>query len=170
LPYDGGTGSPLETQLSNPNFHGWFIQLPPLIKVERYADVPWRMDPAIEPGRSVWICPSNTRRANVSPTGSSHNLFHYCLNENVNQSGAGAGANDPVQISTIERPTSMVWLFDTHQKPGVGTWTSVHTNLHSRGAQFTFLDGHAKRFNAATYVDPATGKGGTNNPDLVWTH
>jgi prepilin-type N-terminal cleavage/methylation domain-containing protein/prepilin-type processing-associated H-X9-DG protein len=165
LPYDGGTGSPLETDLSNPKFHGWFIQLPAMISVERYADVPWRMDPAVEPGRSVWICPSNKRRANVSATGSSHNLFHYCVNENVNKTGIN---NRPVKLSSIMRPTIVVWLFDTHQKPAVGSWTSVHTNLHSHGAQFTFLDGHSKRYNVLDYLDPATGKGSTNNPELSW--
>jgi prepilin-type processing-associated H-X9-DG protein len=46
--------------------------------------------------------------------------------------------------------------------------TLVHTNLHAKGAQMTFLDGHAARFQAAAYWDFNTGKGRTNNPSLRW--
>jgi prepilin-type processing-associated H-X9-DG protein len=40
--------------------------------------------------------------------------------------------------------------------------------LHSGGAQFVFLDGHAARFRQADYWDAATGKGRTNHPALRW--
>jgi len=51
---------------------------------------------------------------------------------------------------------------------GVAQQNNVHTNLHSRGAQFTFLDGHARRFNNLDYWDFSTNRGRTNNPELVW--
>jgi prepilin-type processing-associated H-X9-DG protein len=44
----------------------------------------------------------------------------------------------------------------------------VHTNLHSAGAQFLFLDGHARRFRNADYWDFMEQKGRTNNPSIVW--
>jgi len=59
-------------------------------------------------------------------------------------------------------------LFDCKNLPAVGTPNFVHTNLHSGGAQFTFLDGHARRFKSNEYWDFATNKGRTDNPVLVW--
>ncbi len=162
LPKDGKP-TPLDSDLLNPNYHGWYIDLPPMIRVERYVDVPWRMDPAIESGRSVWICPANKRRANV--TANSHNLFHYCLNQNVNGTG---GNSAQVKLSSIRNPTAVVWLFDTKNLPAVGSWTFVHTNLHGRGANFTFLDGHARRHGLAAYWDAAASAWRTNNPELMW--
>ena len=162
LPRDGKP-TPLDTDLANPDYHGWYIDLPAKISVERYVDVPWRMTPNVEPGKSIWICPSNKRRANV--TASSHNLFHYCLNENVNYTGVN---NRPVRHSSIRKPATVVWLFDTKNLPGVGSWNFVHTNLHGRGAQFTFLDGHARRHNLADYWDAAANLWRTNHPDLTW--
>jgi len=164
LPKDGKQ-TPLEADLANPSYHGWYIDLPAMIGVQRYADLPWRMDPAIAPGRSIWVCPSNKRRANVSASGSSHNLFHYCLNQNVNGTG---GTSVQVKISSIRNPTAVVWLFDTKNAPAVGEGNFVHTNLHGLGAQFTFLDGHAQRHKLADYWDAATTSWRTNNPSLVW--
>lgn len=164
LPRDG-TPNPLETYLADPDNHGWYIDLPLMISVQRYVDLPWRMDPAIAPERSVWVCPSNKRRANIAPSGNSHNLFHYCLNQNVN----GTGTNSvQVKISSIRKPTAVIWLFDTKNAPAVGEWNFVHTNIHGNGAQFTFLDGHAQRHRLADYWDAATASWRTNNPSLVW--
>jgi len=50
----------------------------------------------------------------------------------------------------------------------VGTPGYVHTNLHSGGAQFTFLDGHAARFKNTEYWNLQTAKANTNNPSLIW--
>jgi prepilin-type processing-associated H-X9-DG protein len=61
-----------------------------------------------------------------------------------------------------------VHLFDTRHEPAIGTWSYVHTNLHNRGAQFVFLDGHAARFKNTEYWNFKTHKGITNNPALVW--
>jgi prepilin-type processing-associated H-X9-DG protein len=138
---------------------GWYIQLPQQLGLPRYHDMPWRTNPAVEPGRSVWICPANKRRSN------GNNLFHYCLNEAVNGTGE---ENRPVRLATLAQPTSLVWLFDSKNLPAVGYWGFVHTNLHNRGAQFTFLDGHATRFRNTAYWDFTLGKGRTNNPELRW--
>jgi prepilin-type processing-associated H-X9-DG protein len=61
-----------------------------------------------------------------------------------------------------------VWLFDSKNLPAVGDWRYVHLNLHNRGAQFTFLDGHAARFKNIEYWDFGQGRGRTDNPDLRW--
>jgi prepilin-type N-terminal cleavage/methylation domain-containing protein/prepilin-type processing-associated H-X9-DG protein len=154
LPRDG-TPNPSDTATNV----GWYIQLPAVLGLPRYHDQPWRKDPDANPGRSVWICPSNPRRSN------GNNLFHYCLNENVNGTGA---ANQPRRLSTVPRASQVVWLFDSKNLPAVGSWSYVHTNLHSRGAQFTFLDGHAARFRASAYWDASLNKARTNNAELVW--
>jgi prepilin-type processing-associated H-X9-DG protein len=51
----------------------------------------------------------------------------------------------------------------------VAQQNNVHTNLHSRGAQLSFLDGHAARFRNTDYWDFQHDKGRTDNPDLIWT-
>jgi prepilin-type N-terminal cleavage/methylation domain-containing protein len=137
---------------------GWYVQLPVQLSLPRYADMAWHTDSTVDVGKSVWICPSNPRRSNGK------NLFHYCLNENVNGSGNN---NVSVRISAIRHPVAVVWLFDSKDLPAVGTSSYVHTNLHNLGAQFDFLDGHVQRFNVSAYLD-SDGKAITNNPDLVW--
>jgi len=154
LPPDG-TPNPSD---SNTNT-GWYIQLPQVLGIPRYHDMPWRKDATADVGRSVWICPSNPRRSN------GNNLFHYCLNENVNGTGSG---NRPVKISSLKNHSAIVWLYDSKNLPAVGTPNFVHTNLHSGGAQFTFLDGHSRRFKNTDYWDFAASKGRTDNPGLVW--
>jgi prepilin-type N-terminal cleavage/methylation domain-containing protein/prepilin-type processing-associated H-X9-DG protein len=150
-----GFPNPTDTQTNT----GWYIQLPQQISLPRYHDMAWRTNSAAEPGRTIWICPANSRRSN------GRNLFHYCLNEDHD----GTGANDqPVKFSSIRSPTAIVWLFDSKNLPAVGTANFVHTNLHSQGAQFTFLDGHAARFKNTTYWDFQINKGRTNNPNLIW--
>jgi len=114
-------------------------------------------------GKLVWNCPSNKRRANV--TASSRNLFHYCLNQNVNGTGAN---NVQVRIMSIRNPTAVIGLFDTKNLAAVGSCNFVHTNPHGRGAQFSFWDGHARRHNLADYLDAAANIWRTNNPDLTW--
>jgi len=137
-----GTGTPTDAELNSATTHGWYIELPAMINVKRYVDVPWRMDPAIDPDQSIWICPSNLRRANVSASGNSHNLFHYCLNEVMN----GTGTNDhQIKISFLPNPSATVYFFDNGQKPAGGDGGSV-TNIHNNGANFVFVDGHVKHF------------------------
>jgi prepilin-type N-terminal cleavage/methylation domain-containing protein/prepilin-type processing-associated H-X9-DG protein len=138
---------------------GWYVQLPLELSLPRYADMAWRTNANIEPGNSVWICPGNSRRSN------GNNLFHYCLNENVNGTG---GDNLAIRISIIRQPSAVVWLFDSKNLPAVGPASYVQTSVHDLGAQFVFLDGHVARFKLSAYRD-AFGNVITNNPDLVWS-
>ena len=110
---------------------GWYIDLPRVLGAPAYGQLPWRTNANIDPGRSLWICPSNPRRSN------GNNCFHYCLNEHVN----GLGTGNQVRLSSIACPTRVVWLFDNGKLAAVAQQNNVHTNLHSHGAQFTFLDG-----------------------------
>ena len=151
LPQDG---TPNGTSLNA----GWYVDLPQILGLAPYRDQPWRTNAAADPGRTIWICPSNTRRSN------GNNLFHYCLNEHVNETGTG----NQVKLSSIRQPVNTVWLFDNGGLAAVAQQNNVHTNLHSRGAQFTFLDGHSARFKNSDYWDFTTNKGRTNNPSLIW--
>jgi prepilin-type N-terminal cleavage/methylation domain-containing protein/prepilin-type processing-associated H-X9-DG protein len=151
LPKDG---SPNGTSIDE----GWYIDLPRVIGLRTYKEMPWRTNASVEPGRSTWICPSNTRRSN------GNNLFHYCLNEHVN----GTGAGNQTRLSRVPQPALTVWLFDNGGLAGVAQQNNVHTNLHTKGAQFTFLDGHAQRFRSREYWDFVSNKGITNNPNLIW--
>lgn len=137
---------------------GWYIDLPDMMGVPPYHEMTWRTNAAIDPGRSVWICPSNARRSN------GNNLFHYCLNENVNGSGAGR----QIPLRAVERPDATVWMFDNGRLAAVARQNNVHTNLHRRGAQFVFLDAHVERFEVKDYWDFAIDRGRTNHPSLSW--
>ena len=151
LPKDG---TPNGTSVNE----GWYVDLPRVLGLSTYRDQPWRTNSSLDPGRTIWICPSNQRRSN------GNNLFHYCLNEHVNATGTG----NQVKLTTIRRPVATVWLFDNGGLAGVAQQNNVHTNLHSHGAQFTFLDGHSARFRNSEYWDFTTRKGRTNNPALIW--
>ncbi len=143
---------------------GWYVQLPKQIGLPRYFDMPWRTNALADVGNSIWICPSNPRRSDGK------NLFHYCLNGLID----GSGATDrKVGLSWFQNSSSIIYLFDSKNEPAVVTSPSspgnfVHTNLHSRGAQFVFLDGHVARFRNKEYWNFKTNKGITNNPELVW--
>jgi prepilin-type N-terminal cleavage/methylation domain-containing protein/prepilin-type processing-associated H-X9-DG protein len=138
---------------------GWYVTLPRMVGVPPYRDMPWRTNAFITPGPSLFVCPANNRRATNS------HLFHYCLNEHVD----GTGAQDrPVQLATVGRPAQLVYLFDNGKLAAVAQQNNVHTNLHSRGAQFLFLDGHATRFKNIDYWDFSLNKGRTNHPGLIW--
>jgi prepilin-type N-terminal cleavage/methylation domain-containing protein/prepilin-type processing-associated H-X9-DG protein len=151
-----GFGSPTTPrQLTN----GWYYHLPAALGIPPYREMPWRTNQAASLGRSIWLCPANPRRS------SGFNLFHYCLNEEHD----GTGEDDsPAKFSGIPHPARVVWLFDSKNIPGVGPANFVHTNLHSGGAQLTFLDGHAKRLRCVEYWDQKTAKGRLDNPELVW--
>jgi prepilin-type N-terminal cleavage/methylation domain-containing protein/prepilin-type processing-associated H-X9-DG protein len=155
-----GKATPLATDLANPAYQAWYVQLPEVLSLPRYADMPWRTNAAIDVGQSVWICPSNPRRVE----GTSINLFHYALNEGFN--GLGTNNHTPIKLAAIPvAPVAVVWLFDNGQKPSLGDGGSV-TNVHN-GANFCFLDGHARHFKKSEYWN-GTSVGITNNPELVW--
>ena len=63
---------------------------------------------------------------------------------------------------------ALVGLFDNGGLAGVAQQNNVHTNLHSKGAHFALLDGHAARFRNTEYWDFAINKGRTNSPSLIW--
>ncbi len=151
LPKDG---SPNGTSITE----GWYNDLPRVLGLPPYREMPWRTNSNIDPGRCLWICPSNPRRSN------GNNLFHYCLNEHVN----GTGAGNQVRLSSIQAPVSVIWLFDNGKLAAVAQQNNVHTNLHNRGAQFTFLDGHSARAANREYWDFVRNEGRTNNPNLRW--
>jgi len=151
LPKDG---SPNGTSINE----GWYIDLPRMLGLPTYHEVAWRTNADIDPGRSIWICPANSRRSNGNM------LFHYCLNEHINGSGAG----HRTKLYLIPRPAQTIWLFDNGKTNGVAQQNNVHTCLHNGGAQFVFLDAHAARFRNREYWDFAANKGITNNPELAW--
>jgi prepilin-type N-terminal cleavage/methylation domain-containing protein len=137
---------------------GWYNDLPRVLGLPCYRELAWRTNAQLEPGRSLWICPANPRRSN------GNNLFHYCLNEHVN----GTGAGNQVRLAALPHPARTVWLFDNGKLAAVAQQNNVHTNLHHQGAQFTFLDGHSARFKNREYWDFARACGRTNNPNLIW--
>lgn len=140
--------------------HGWYVQLPQQLGIPPYHDMPWRTNALANPGNPVWLCPANSRRSN------GRNLFHFCLNQWVD----GTGANEvPIRLSTLEDPARRVWLFDTKNLPAVGTWSYVPASLHGNGAQFLFLDGHAARVASKEYWDASRGRAHTNSGVLRWT-
>jgi general secretion pathway protein G len=151
LPKDG---SPSGTSTTS----GWYVDLPRALGIPPYHEMAWRKDPRLDPGRSLWICPANSRRSNGI------NLFHYCLNRHVNATGAG----NQVRLSSIPHPTRTVWLFDNGGNAPVAQQNNVHTNLHAGGAHFSFLDGHVAHFARSHYWDPAHHRGRTDNPHLLW--
>lgn len=151
LPKDG---TPNGTSVNE----GWYNDLPRMLRLPTYKEMPWRTNAACEPGRTLWLCPSNPRRSN------GNNLFHYCLNEHVN----GLGTGNQVKLTSLRRPAQTVWLFDNGKLAGVAQQNNVHTNLHKQGAQFTFLDGHSARFHNRAYWDFTRNQGRTNNPNLIW--
>lgn len=138
---------------------GWYVDLPKQLGLPDYFQMPWHTNPAAPLGRSIWICPSNTNRSN------GNNLFHYCMNEHLDLTGEG---DRPVRVSTIPEPSQAVWLFDNGKRAARAQQNNVHTNLHSAGAHFAFIDGHVARFSNREYWDFPNRRGRTNNPALRW--
>jgi prepilin-type processing-associated H-X9-DG protein/prepilin-type N-terminal cleavage/methylation domain-containing protein len=158
-----GKGTPLESDLARTTYQAWYIQLPALIGLPRYVNMPWRTNPAANVSGTVWLCPSNPRRCNTSSK--TNNLFLYCRNDYIN--GTGDHNRLKMKLGAVLKVENIVWLFDSKNLPAVGEERFVHTNLHGGGANFVFLDGHVKQFKASAYRDPK-GNAITNNPDLIW--
>src|SRR5947208_15737004 len=70
-----GTGNTLNEQT------GWYVALPRQMGLPDYFQMSWRTNPLAPVGHSIFICPSNPRRSN------GNNLFHYCLNEHIDETG-----------------------------------------------------------------------------------
>ena len=150
-----GAPNPTDTQTNS----GWYIDLPRTLGLPRYHDMPWRKEASADPGNVIWLCPSNARRSNGK------NLFHYCLNENLDGTGSGDVERT---LGSFPQPSATVYLYDSKNLPAVGTPNFIHTNLHERGAQILFIDGHVARFGNAVYWNFAVNKAVTNNPEIVW--
>ena len=138
---------------------GWYVDIPKVLSLPRYHDMSWRKNAGVTPGNAIWICPANARRSN------GRNLFHYCLNENLD----GTGTDDlPRRLGSFTQPSATVYLYDSKNLPAVGTPNFIHTNIHNRGAQIVFLDGHVSRLASSVYWNFPSNKPVTNHPDLIW--
>jgi len=146
-----------------PTNKAWYIQLPDAIGLMPYRNAPWRTNAFFNFSDTTWLCPANTRRCDASAK--TNNLFHYCLNEGFD--GVGAADKMDSKFSSYDKPSAIVWLFDTKNLPAIGVENFVHTNLHGRGANIVFMDGHAERFKDSAFRNVA-GKTVTNNPALIW--
>lgn len=138
---------------------GWYNALPKTMGIAPYKDMPWRTNSAAPLTRSPLICPSNTNRSN------GFNLFHYCLNEHIDGTGAG---DKRIRIGTIARTTAVVYLFDNGGRAARAQQNNVHTNIHAVGANISFVDGHVRHFRSVEYWDFKEDRGRTNNPSIVW--
>jgi prepilin-type N-terminal cleavage/methylation domain-containing protein len=139
----------------------WYVQLPKEMNLAPYDSMPWRTNAQADPGRSIWICPSNPLHSDGT------NLFHYCANGVVYsfQSVGRAppipfyGLLDNVPLSSIKDSSTLVWMFDNRQAGSpVGWGGSVYVHLHSSGWQCVFIDGHV-----GYIFDSAM------SPDVAWT-
>jgi len=147
----------------SPQKVGWYVQLPLQMKAPAYFDLPWRTNAYADVGKSIYICPNNRRRAEGETT---KNLFHYCLNGFIDEANL-------TKLNSVLNATAMVYLFDSKNEPAILTpnrrpGSFAHTNLHSGGAQFLFMDGHVKRFSKRDYWDLAIDRSITNNPSILW--
>jgi prepilin-type N-terminal cleavage/methylation domain-containing protein/prepilin-type processing-associated H-X9-DG protein len=152
LPPDG---SPNGTSTKS----GWYIDLPATLRMPTYAELDWPFNPAMTPSPGIWVCPSSTNRSNGK------NLFFYCLNQHVNDTGSD---NRPVMLDAIKSPARTVWLFDNGRRAAVAQQNNVALNVHAGGAQFLFLDGHVARFRTGEYWDAKGQRGRTNHPEIIW--
>jgi len=151
----------------DPTKKAWYIQLPQALSLPPYLDMPWRTNEAADVSGTIWLCPSNPRRCDASTL--KNNLFHYCLNDGFDGIGNPPAGKDHADIKLAAipaAPVTVVWLFDNGQLPAIGDGGSV-AHIHNIGANFSFLDGHAKRFKKSEYWN-GTSVGITNNPELVW--
>lgn len=148
-----GTGTSLHSEI------GWYIALPRQLGIQTYNEMAWRTNPAAPLTRTPLLCPANTNRSN------GNNLFHYCLNEHIDGTGA---ADQRVRIASIKNPSHIVWLFDNGGRAARAQQNNVHTNLHLGGANISFVDGHVTHFRNRDYWDFAKDRGRTNHPFITW--
>jgi prepilin-type N-terminal cleavage/methylation domain-containing protein/prepilin-type processing-associated H-X9-DG protein len=148
-----GTGTALNRNT------GWYVALPKQLGMGNYFDMPWHTNAKAPLTKSIWICPANTNRSN------GNNLFHYCMNEHVDEIG---DKDRPVRLGAVPNPGRVVYLFDNGKRAARAQQNNVHTNLHNRGANFNFLDGHVSHFFNRDYWDFPGNRGRTNHPSLLW--
>jgi prepilin-type N-terminal cleavage/methylation domain-containing protein/prepilin-type processing-associated H-X9-DG protein len=148
-----GTGTSLNSEV------GWYIALPRTMGMPAYNEMAWRTNATAPLTRTPLLCPANTRRSN------GNNLFHYCLNDHLDGTGAG---DKRVRVGAIRNPSVTVFLFDNGKLAARAQQNNVHTNLHSTGANISFVDGHTSHFRNVEYWDFKQDEGRTNNPNVVW--
>ena len=93
----------------------------------------------------------------------------YCLNKNVNPPLANTNFNGQSALVWFAQPSRIPWLYDNGGVGPVASQNNAHPTIHNNGANFLFLDAHVTRFRNKLYWNFATGKGLTNNPDLLWS-
>jgi prepilin-type N-terminal cleavage/methylation domain-containing protein/prepilin-type processing-associated H-X9-DG protein len=167
LPREGVPNPQATSGDLDPAKKAWYLQLPQTLSLPPYLNMSWRTNPAADVSGTIWLCPANPRRCDASAL--KNNLFHYCLNDGFDGVGNPPVGKDHTDIKLAAipcPPVAVVWLFDNGQKPAIGDGGSV-TNIHNNGANFCFLDGHAKRFRKSEYWN-GTSVGVTNNPELIW--
>src|ERR1051326_6077485 len=76
---------------------GWYNALPQVLGILPYRDMPWRANPNVDLGHSIWICPANPRQSNAT------NFFHYFLNEHVK----GTGTTTQFKLSPARQPVPL---------------------------------------------------------------
>jgi prepilin-type N-terminal cleavage/methylation domain-containing protein/prepilin-type processing-associated H-X9-DG protein len=153
LPHDGAPNG-ISTNSA------WYADLPQVMKIRPYhLEGAWRTNSTASLGNPLWFCPSNPRRSNGNL------LFHFTLNRHVNGTG---DSSEQRAASTVEEPAKTIWMFDNGKLAAVAGPGNVHTNLHSRGANFLFLDGAARRLPAGDYWNFARRQAHPNPPGLVW--
>jgi len=95
-----GIANPPAVPTTSSHTNNWYCLLPLAIGLPWYYANDWRTNAGIEPGHSIWICPSNTRRSN------GNNLFHYCLNDGFDGIGTLLVARI-MQISSLRPSLSL---------------------------------------------------------------
>src|SRR2546427_7876083 len=40
-------------------YNGWYVDLPQVLRIPAYHEMPWHTNASIDPGGSIWICPAN---------------------------------------------------------------------------------------------------------------
>ncbi len=137
---------------------GWYVDLPRMAGVSAYRENSWRTNASSALPRTIWLCPSNRRRSNGI------NLFHYCLNENVN----GRGSGRQVKQGAVPAPALTPWLFDNGHLAAVASVNNPHTNLHGSGCHFLFLDGHVTQWSSRVFWDFAKNEGRWQVEGMQW--
>lgn len=113
---------------------GWYVSLPPYLNLPSYGNWQGRTNIHFRPPPSPYLCPGNKRLSDGL------NLFHYSLNRHVN----GAGVGNRVMLSSIRRPSTVIWLFDNGKKAAVASSSNLHTNIHLEIPNILCLDGHVE--------------------------
>jgi len=154
----------------------WFNVLPPQYFGGQYGVAGYATEPdGFHSRKSIYQCPTaKLPSGNAAPTFSlafnsklvsSTNLFQNLNYRCVEAQAAvtvlflDCGVAGEPQLYPTQKPY--------YHQPSA--WANRLSGRHSRGANLSFVDGHAQWYAGAQVVDPVTGNGITNNSDVVWT-